>query len=142
LEPIPVVASLRFETRTADDRLCTAALTRQLKYDLRALQAAYFEGYGGDGGIVSTNFGWYGFGELECQDRVNLSNERISTALEQLDNACETDDDCVNVNIDTEAAVASVDAGVCTAYTEAGCPPPVALPCIPGVPHCLDGVCQ
>jgi hypothetical protein len=160
LEPAIVVTGLQFEHQFVGDTICDAHIQRTLKYDLSALRDAYLDAYGGDGGLVDTNLGMYGFGELTCEERVTLSNDRISTALEQLDNSCETDDDCVSVNTDTEchrafgtitskssqaeleAAVVEIDAGVCTAYTEAGCPPAFAPPCTPPMPYCDNGTCR
>jgi hypothetical protein len=158
-EPGIVSTVLQFEHQFVGDDICDAHIERTLKYDLSALGDAYLDAYG-DGGLVDTNLGMYAVGELTCEERVTLSNDRVTSAIEQLDNSCETAEDCVVVMINTacnwdcgavaskasqaelEAAVAEIDAGVCSAYTEAGCPPQAQPGCPSIVPRCDNGTCR
>lgn len=160
LESSPVQTSLRFEHRLIRNGICDLRYERPIRFQLGALRDAYLEAYGGESGVIDTNFGPYGFGELECRERVDLANAQISSVVEGLDASCQTDSDCVNVSIDTAChracgwnvsrsseaalalAVAKIDQSVCTPYTAAGCPSPFAPPCVPPMPRCLDGLCQ
>jgi hypothetical protein len=81
LERAIVYSGLRFEHEFVGDDICAGEYERTLKYDLRPLRTAYLEAYGSDRGLMETNFGHYGFGDLECQQRVQLSNAQISSAI-------------------------------------------------------------
>jgi hypothetical protein len=133
---------------------CEATIDRTLRFDLTPLSAL-------GSGLLRTPFGLFASGELSCDDRKELSAERISKLAAGAELSCQTDNDCQEVSIDTachlgcgalvsrsaaasfEAERARIDEAVCDAYTQAGCPAPSVPPCVPPPPlRCVQNRCS
>lgn len=146
LESYPVQTSLRVIHDDHGDT-CEALLHSQHKIDLTPLAQTYKDGYQTNAGMISTNFGLYGFGTLMCEERTRTADAQLKSFQEQADRACTTSADCTRVTTNTRCvacilAVVSnagaeelkswlsvLDEEVCRDYQGDNCP---ALP----VPRC------
>jgi hypothetical protein len=108
LESYPVQGSLVL-VHNANGDACEAELGANLTFDLTPYANLYEDSYGGEGGIIRTNFGTFAWGE-SCEDRVQAATtqaEQVAQlSLTQLLAApvCTTDADCTWASIETRCA--------------------------------------
>ena len=135
---------------------CAAALSPTLKFDLTKIAETYNQANQANGGIVSTPYGLYAFGDAACTDRARAAEEQVERAVQQVDRTCTTAADCQVASVMTEcslrcsigvsqagaakldAIIGSIDEQVCGE----GCPSPAIISCPPAKPvECIDGQC-
>lgn len=52
--------------------------------------------------MIVTQYGTYGFGPLECEDRAVAASSQLYSVIEQLDLRCNGDDDCETIPVHTD----------------------------------------
>lgn len=158
LESNPVQTSLHVIYDGHDDA-CARGNRPQVTFDLRPLAAHYERSYGTQEGLISTNYGLFGFGDLACEERSRSVQNQLSVAAagSALDGSCASADDCQTLALDTkcgrvcdvvmpvEAAssyaevVSSIEDAMCSmlladcTLTTQDCPEPPAFDCVEGV---------
>ena len=145
LESYPVQTRLRL-LHDAHEDLCNALLETTLRFDLSNLANRYKSAYQAEGGLISTPYGLYAFGELPCNERLQAADAQIELAHDFARKDCITDDDCrvtsaklscgslgcaYPVNVSDVEALSSwaraMDTPVCGADFASACPEGVRL---------------
>ncbi len=152
-ESAPVRTSLRLRHDLSGIQICTALFYEKVRFDLGPLRRYYEDRYLRSTGVIATNYGAYGFGELSCDQRRWVASDQVREAVESMDNRCTADEDCAAVETATsctdgcqalvvsreveglEAEIERIDAAVCDSCE--------SLPsvCAPAVPRCVEGLC-
>lgn len=141
-----------------DDR-CDDVTQTTLRFDLTPMAQDSMARFGADGGIITTRFGVYTFGELPCVERDEAARIAVTRLVNDLDRSCKVDEDCVSTRFTEECteecnAVSRVDevyrfdrlretlqAGACAQFLDDGCTPQVPL-CERRSAVCVDRVCE
>lgn len=139
---------------------CEAWGEATLAFDLAPMGQRYLEENDVPGGVIPTQFGVYGFGELSCELREEGANVALQQATDALSLTCENDEDCTVVYPSTDCfarcglaiaredqtaldeALTRIDQNLCVGFEEAGCGPVLVPPCDPETIHCFDGQCR
>jgi hypothetical protein len=157
-ESDPVQGTLRLLHDAHDDRY-RGLITTTLSFDLSPYADYYRDQYQADGGLISTNYGMYAFGNLTCDERTQAATAQVDSVVHQLDLSCASADDCKWAYNGTDCsdgcgttiasfqgvrlteALDEINASVCGSYVEDGCPS-VRNPCpSPPTLDCVDGQC-
>lgn len=142
----------------AHDDGCNAYVQKTLKFDLTKIAETHMRGNRTDGGLVSTPFGLYAFGEAKCEERTRAALDQMQRAADRADRQCSTSADCAFVYPSTHCsamcaipvsqtaaaeilgAIDTVNAQICD--VGAGCTTTNEAPCGPPTPvQCVDGQC-
>lgn len=138
---------------------CEAYLTRSLVFDLGPLAAAFERSYRSPGGLVSTTYGLYAFGDASCEERTRAAIDQARRAAANAQTPCSTDDQCevsYPVTICSpgcgraisrsrtehlDSVLTLLETEVCGNFEVKGCQIQVA-PCVPPPPvRCVEGRC-
>jgi len=154
-ESIPVQTSLHVIYDAHDDT-CEAIQIPQLVFDLRPLATYYESAYQARGGLISTNYGLFGFGEMTCEERSRTFQDQFSVAEVWGGRGCQVAADCRLVSTDTDCGrvcnapisaleslrypevVSSIGVAMCSELppdcgpTTQDCPAPPEFDCING----------
>jgi hypothetical protein len=156
--PVQVGLQLIFD-RHGDD--CLLSTTKPLAFDLSNLGAAFNQAYQASGGLISTTYGLYAFGDATCDERTRAAIEQAQAAATKAAAPCTTALDCQASYIATRCSpgcgvptvtskvehlasvIASIDTHVCGDFAANGCgiqvppcPTPVPLACVEG--RCVE----
>jgi hypothetical protein len=157
-ESSPVQGTLRV-LHDQHDETCERLNESTLTFSLIPYADYYNELYQTDGGLISTNYGMYGFGELTCDERAKAAGAQVASVAAQLPLTCSSAADCEWAgNVTTcsagcgtlvarsettrwTTALDAISTSTCTGYEEDGCTR-LLLPCIaPPELDCVDGQC-
>jgi hypothetical protein len=153
-ESNPVQTSLRLRHDMTGIQICAALFRETVRFDLDPLRRYYEDSYGSATGVIETNYGAYGFGELSCEERRRVASSQVQEAVDARDTRCTTDEDCAAVWTTTscaggcQAAVSLFEEEALVAeigrISEAVCDSCEPLPtgCPPATARCEEGVCR
>jgi hypothetical protein len=155
VDPIQAVLTL---THQANGDVCEALLSKTLTFDLTPIADAYKSYFNAAGGVALTQYGYYSFGELTCEQRTNNMSLVANNTVAAFD-SCSSDEDCSTYYIDSscyagcqkfisaanqqelESVLKEIDNNICGDYEADGCPVQYAIPCPFMQAACVDGRC-
>ena len=157
LESYPVQGTLHV-LYDANGDTCEERAPVTIEFDLRGYAEYFARSYPGEGVIITTNFGTYATGELDCDERDLAVQLQTDDAIGRMSLSCEGDADCEWVHTGTtcsgrcgvpgstsdkpalEEALQAISDSLCVGY-EDDCGPVVLPPCIAPMFACVDHVC-
>lgn len=156
IEPAPELTTHLIHDANGDT--CETLLTQTLQFDLTPIANMTIAHFSEEGGLIHTEYGYYSFGLLTCEERQTHMGLLRSDAVEAFD-SCSNNDDCSNTwfvgscyagcqksinkayQQEFDKIIEELEDRVCADYETDGCPPVSAPPCIDLRPTCVEGEC-